>query len=473
MSPDQGADPNGEHPNGDDTTGNERSGNFPEIQKELLRAIAAVDNKESATEDAMQKFGFLLGQRFDVDPLKQYSIYVRGVYSKDVKKALCDLQEAKLINKRPSQSRKVNTDTFALTDKGEEVLKEIGDDPRYGPAYKFFQNRYGASGSWKKYDEMVLSLVTEESRYVAVDYPLFESQRKKAAVSDDVDSLFEFCLSDKDPGFVNRFDEEKAPIAKLGAKLVREKKVPGDKPNEKVENRVRFSTRYIRRQWGSHPVDSDGKYVLLCGYTEKIQDMGKIFYLKEDRIEGSPSIRIEFFGDWEKPARDILEKHSIIVLGYVTESNDEITIYALAILQAGELPTTLQGSDSEQQATLFEFENRNELNSSFTHPEGQTSLSDFRNQRNSIIENIQENEREFLDGHDGEVSREKEENFVGALGNLLKELFGTDDDLIEWKKLKRSLEEASDKLEPVDTGIRIGFVIEVLKWIWKNIDLPF
>lgn len=480
--PPSGDDPNGENPDGDDMIGGDSPEELSETQKAILRAIAAVDDKESLTEDAIQKFCFMLGNKYGVDPFKLYSIYLRGPYSKDVKKNLCELDEMRIIESQPSQSPKVNTVAYSLTEKGENLLDEIGEDSQYREKYDLFKRQYGASGSWEEYNKIAYRWLSSESQYVAVDSPLFDGLRKKVAFSDDFDSFFENILKTPRPGFINDFETEKAPIAKLAYYLVKRKKCPGNTKEQHIDNSIRFSTRNILKYWDSNPTDSKNKTVLLRGYAESIQHKDRIFYLKEDRLETSPTIRIEFYGEWDIPSEKILEKHSIGVLGYVTESNEEVTIKALAIIKANELPEDLQSRKlasstnnpegetdiATGQTTLSEGWDQQQTDTSPTRRVGQVSLSQFSEKQQTTLERIEEYEEAFAEGSDEDISKESEEkDWIDAWEEVFEDL--ADVELTDRERMKERLQKVADKFEGA-TGkmMKMDFLIELLRWIWNN-----
>jgi len=471
--------PLGDDPNGGDDTADD---SLSELKKDILRVISAVENEESFTEGALQKFCLILGRSHDVDPFKLYSIYLRGPYSKDVKKAGHELCEDGLVNIRPSRSRKVNTDIFELTEEGEKVLEEFGKDPGFEDAYKRFQSRYGVSGSWKKYDGMVYSWLSKESNYVAEDYSLFTSLERKVQFSDNFDTFFENCIRASKPAFASDFETDTADLAKLAYYLAENKKCPSNSQIKQIDHSIRFSIRNILKYWHSDPVDSENKIALLRGHIVRIQDEEKIFYLKEDRLQNSPSIRVEFYGEWDEDPRKILENYSIGVLGYVTESNGEVTIKTLAIIQAVELPESLQSTetdhsfssdldgdpdDSIQQTSLTEYDNQEQTDPSPSETD-QTTLSEHRNQQQATLERLEELGDEFIANHDGEVSKEHEEaGWIDTWEEVIEDL--DDIESINYEELRHRLQEISEDFDgAVGKMIKIGFLYELLRWILRN-----
>lgn len=468
MSPDPGGDPNGENPDGDDMAGGDSPGPPPEITREVLRTIPAIDDEETRTEVTIQKFAYSLGLKLDVPAFKLYSFYLFGPDSIPVKTALYELERRDLVRTRTSPHPRVDADVYALTDKGEEMLEEIGDASKYAEVYdNWFRNRYGQSGSWGEYDEFIYSWLTSEPNYVAVNTELLDGLRKRVAVADDFDPFFEDYLNAADPGFTNRFDGVNARFAKLAYYLAEEKKGPPDKGDGSLhDHKVRFSVRNIRDYWDDGPTDPEHKVVLIRGFAETVQHKDRIFYVKEDRLESSPSIRVEFYGEWGKPSDEILSKYSIGVLGYVTKSSGEITIKALAIIQANELPNALK---SGRQASLTEFGKRSNSAAPSRAPTDDTSRPELRDERDSIIEDLGESEEEFLQDHNGEVSTEKGGDWADAIEDLVEDLTG--EKLVDADKLREWVANNFD--EPVDKMMKIDFLIELLRWLWRHIDVPF
>lgn len=469
--------PGGEDPGGgDDSAG----GDSPDdhSNKALLRVIAAIDDKETRTETTIHKFFYTSLLKKDEAPEFLFRVNSWGPYSPELNQHLCEVEEDGLVRSRPSQHPKVDTNIYEITEKGKDLLTETTPEPNFEESYDRFKKRYGQTGSWKEYDELIYSWISEGSNYVGIDLPLMDCLKRKSAVANDFDPLFDDFLQAGRPAFLNDIDKEKAPFAKLAYYLQRKK----CESECRYDHRDRFSVRTLSYS-EKNLTELEDKMVLLRGYAEKVQHQDRIFYLKEGRVDSLPDIRVEFYGEWNKPSQEILENHSIGVLGYVTKSNDEITIKALAIVKANELPEKLRGEKSSsvvgtsptttddlaRQTSLSEFEDQRESALFSTPSEGQTSLSDFRNQRDSIIENIEEAEEQFLDNHHGEVSKEKEEDGAQALEDLSEEV--EDDDLVERERLKKALAKASNKLESVDTVIRVDFLIEILRWVSKRWDV--
>jgi hypothetical protein len=431
--------PCGDDPNGGDDTADD---SLSDTKRDLLRIIDVAD-EGTATELTIQKVAFQLVRDRDIDSLKPFSIYIGGVNSIKIKKTLCQMGEEGLIRTRPSASDKVDADSYCLTDKGREVLDEVGKNPEFSEVYERFRARYGRTSNWWAHTDTICSWISNELNCVATDPDLHKALRKQACSTGEVDELIKKCLRSSRPAAVQDHDSEAADIIHLALRLIEDNKwIPAERDekeeayNQYVDNRTRFSIRNILNKADSN---LEKRVVLLKGYADSIQLSGQKFELKEDPLSSSPSILVEFSGEWEATPGEILNKYSIGVVGYVSEKEgSDPVIRALAIIKSNPLPQKLRHSP-------------------------QRDLKTINKKQRQRVGDLVKHGQDLLESTDDEVRAQAEdgEEIIDKIREFLIKISPEDelDEPIRWwlNRLKTRLRRSSDDL------MRIAFWIEALK----------
>jgi len=416
-----------------------------DTQRDLLRIIDAID-EGSATELKIQKFAFQLVRNHDTDSLKPFSIYMGGVYSIEIKKTLCEM-EGDLVDTKPSPREEVSADTYYLTDKGEKVLDNLGRSPLFSEVYEQFRTRYGLTSNWWIHTDTIRSWISNETHCVATDNSLHDALRRRAQHSGRVDDLIMKCARKPRPTAVLNHNDDAADIIHLALQLIKDNKWIPEQRDEKqkayeqyVDNRTRFSIRNILNESNHGEDNLEGTIVCLKGFAECIEQSGMIFDLKEDTLSTSPSITIEFFGEWDEPAEKILSQYSIGVIGHVHETEEDPVIKALAIIKSNQLPQHLRSSDKG-------------------------SLEKIREEQRSRIGDLVKHREEFTEGYEGELTTETADNerTIQRIQELIVDHIPEEQLPAPVRQcLKKLIEEFRDSSDDL---MRFAFWIEVMRKI--------
>lgn len=300
---------------------------------DLVLAIAAMPEDVPKSELIIQKFSDQLARTSNGAFVP--SIYLGGSYSYDISQSLDKLVESGVLEQKSGEDSGIGAPVYELS---EEF--DIEPPSAWTRQFELFRTKVGfrKESVLRESRQELFNWLSDQESYVGVDERLLEFLTR----FDSDDKTMDMDGS-MEPSFTNSLDPKYHDVASIAFNLIDEYKYIPPRREKHTDRadlaRRTFSVHHLLTQYEDNREGVIDDFVFFIGYFEPQDSQPPIFSFKENP-GSNESIKVRFQGELETDFEEIF-RHSIGVVGIVSEREEKPIIEAIGLLKSYELPQSL------------------------------------------------------------------------------------------------------------------------------------